>query len=143
MVVGLLVACVVAWLGIVVVSRKGILAAFVGGWLAVILGSWAANMASALVWIQTTEVPDDGPYVTQILAGAFDHGCTGASCSAGSPPSLPHFSPACSTSERSHGPDAADDSRLSTAGRLSTQGRQRRHRARATDDVIGSRTAAE
>ena len=67
-VVGLLVACVVAWLVIVVVSRKGILAAFVGGWLAVILGTWAANMASALVFIQTTKVPDDGPYSTQILA---------------------------------------------------------------------------
>ena len=75
MVVGLLVACVVAWLGIVVVSRKGILAAFVGGWLAVILGSWAASMASALVWIQTTKVPDDGPYVdSDSRRGAFDHG---------------------------------------------------------------------
>ncbi len=73
-VVGLLVACAVAWLVIVVVSRKGILAAFVGGWLAVILGTWAGNMASALVFIQTTKVPDDGPYSTQILVRRFDNG---------------------------------------------------------------------
>ena len=42
-VVGLLVACVVAWLVIFIVSRKGILAAFVGGWLAVMLGTWAGE----------------------------------------------------------------------------------------------------
>jgi hypothetical protein len=73
-VVGLVVAVVVVWVVIAVVSRKGVLAAFVGGWLAVILGTWAGNLASAMVFIQTSEFPDEEPYSTQILTGAFDHG---------------------------------------------------------------------
>ena len=72
--VGLLAGVAVAWLVIVVVSRKGVLAAFVGGWLAVIVGTWVGNMASALVFLQTSEMPDEGPYKTQFLTGAFDDG---------------------------------------------------------------------
>ncbi len=66
--VGLAVAVAVAWLIIVVVTRKGSLAAFVGGWFAAILATWAGSLASAYVWGRVTEYRN-WPYDPASLVG--------------------------------------------------------------------------
>ena len=72
--VGVAVAVAVAWLVIVVVTRKGSLAAFVGGWFAVILATWAGSLASAYVWGQIADYEIGIGQQTQLLSAAFDDG---------------------------------------------------------------------